>query len=143
MFHYWKLFEKFKSSHLFETKVKINDSFECRHLVPWFGLMTHSPSCFGLMVEIRYDTDSMNPNCQQCTVQGGNGSITVYAVFMWHWLGLVVHLNVLLTSNTYIATFYKYLHPFMYFQHDGICLAQQHRHWQNAKKHLMEHTQGC
>ncbi|GFY01757.1 uncharacterized protein TNCV_1467491 [Trichonephila clavipes] len=53
----------------------------------------------------RQPHESMDPTCQQGTVQSGRGSMMVWSVCSWHDMGPLIHLDTTLTGGR------RYLHP--------------------------------
>lgn len=70
--------------------------------------------------------ESMDPACQQGTVQAGEGSVMVWGVCSWADMGPLIRLDVPVTGATYVSTLSNHLHPFMTIVHsDGLGLFQQ------------------
>lgn len=64
---------------------------------------------------------SVDPTCQQGTVQAGGGSVMVWGVCSWHDMGPLIRLNTTLTGDRYVSILSDHLHSFMSIVHsDGL-----------------------
>ncbi|GFW39104.1 transposable element Tcb2 transposase [Trichonephila clavipes] len=80
----------------------------------------------------RQSHESMDPTCQQGTVQAGGGSVMVWGVCNWRDMGLLIRLDTTLTGDRYVSILFDHLHPFMPSVHsDGLGEFQQ----ENATPH--------
>ncbi|GFV68453.1 transposable element Tcb2 transposase [Trichonephila clavipes] len=70
--------------------------------------------------------ESLDPMCQQGTVQAGGGSEMVWGVCSWPNMGSLMRLETTLTSDWYVSILSDHLHPFMSIVHsDGLGEFQQ------------------
>lgn len=74
----------------------------------------------------RQPHESMDPSCQQGTVQAGGGSVMVWGVCSWRDMGPLIRLDTTLTGVGYVSILSDHLHPFMSSVHsDGLGQFQQ------------------
>ncbi|GBO09083.1 hypothetical protein AVEN_235992-1 [Araneus ventricosus] len=74
----------------------------------------------------RQPHESMDPACQQGTVQGGGGSVMVWGVCNWRDMGPLIRLDTTLTGDRYVSILSGHLHPFMSIVYsDGLGEFQQ------------------
>ena len=74
----------------------------------------------------RQPHESMDPTCQQGTVQAGGGSVMVWGVCSWRDMGPLIRLDTTLTGDRYVSILSDHLHPFMSIVHsDGLGQFQQ------------------
>ncbi|KAK3524459.1 hypothetical protein QTP70_029308, partial [Hemibagrus guttatus] len=68
----------------------------------------------------------MAPGCTMGRRQAGGGSVMLWAMFCWETLGPAIHVDVTLTSTTYLSIVADHVHPFMETMlSDGCGLFQQ------------------
>ncbi|GBN37511.1 Transposable element Tcb2 transposase [Araneus ventricosus] len=74
----------------------------------------------------RQPHESMDPACQQGTVQAGGGSVMVWGVCNWRDMGPLIRLDTTLTGDRYVSILSGHLHPFMSIVYsDGLGEFQQ------------------
>ena len=84
------------------------------HLGSWDCYLDHrGPATCGM-------AGSMDPSCQQGTVQAGGGSILVWDLFLCHGWSPLVCLNIPLTSSHLLSLLGDHLQLFMCPHNDGI-----------------------
>ncbi|GFV95483.1 transposable element Tcb2 transposase [Trichonephila clavipes] len=65
----------------------------------------------------RQPYESIDPTCQQGTVQAGGGSEIVWGVGSWRDMGPLIRLDTTLTDEKYVSILSDHLHPFMSIVH--------------------------
>ncbi|GFX77263.1 transposable element Tcb2 transposase [Trichonephila clavipes] len=67
----------------------------------------------------RQHHESMDPTCQQGTVQTGKGSVMVWSVCSWRDMELLIRLDTTLTGDRYVSVLSDHLHQFMSIAHSN------------------------
>ncbi|GFX90586.1 transposable element Tcb2 transposase [Trichonephila clavipes] len=65
----------------------------------------------------RQHLESMDPKCQQGTVQARKGSVIVRGMSSWHDMGPMIRLDTTLTGNRYVSILSDHLHQSMSIGH--------------------------
>jgi hypothetical protein len=88
------------------------------------GLISLVSNCFqvdGCVQVWRQLHESIDIACQQGTFQAGGGSLMVWGMCSYSYMGPLIHLDTTLTGNTYVRILADHLHPFMSIVHsDGL-----------------------
>ncbi|GFW09652.1 transposable element Tcb2 transposase [Trichonephila clavipes] len=80
----------------------------------------------GRIQEWRQPHESMNPTCQQGTVQAGGVSVMVWGVCSWRSMGPLIRLDTSMTCHRYVSILSDHLLPFIFIVHsDGLGEFQQ------------------
>ncbi|GFV37927.1 transposable element Tcb2 transposase [Trichonephila clavipes] len=91
--------------------------------------------------------ETMDPTCQKGTVQADGGSVVVWGVCSWCYMGPLIRLDTTLTGDRYVSNLSDQLHPFMSIMHYD---ALEKFHQDNAPPHtfriaierLQKHSSG-
>ncbi|GBM96405.1 Transposable element Tcb2 transposase [Araneus ventricosus] len=88
--------------------------------------------------------ESMDPTCQQGTVQSGGASVMVWGLCSWGEMGPLIRLETAQTGDRYVTILYDHLHPFMFIVHsDGFGQFQQGNATHHTSRFATEWLREC